>query len=65
MRGSDLSGAIRNRLEILTVVAIVSVGLGLWLFSSKMQADTYNRLTGSNLTTWEAMWIQVRLDCNS
>ena len=54
-----------DRTTFAVAVGLVVLGLGIWVFVSKMQADTYNRLTNSDLTTWEAMWIQVRLDCNS
>lgn len=51
--------------EIVVTVASMILGLliltGVWVISSHMEAKAYNRVTRSNVTTWEAMWIQLRV----
>ena len=46
------------------VVAVLVLFIGLAWFSASVEAKTYNRITGSDVTTWEAMWIELRVDCN-
>ena len=29
------------------------------LFGAYMEAKTYNRITGANVTAWEALWVEV------
>lgn len=55
----------RRRVWMDVAAAILIVGGlgGFWVFSSSMEARTYNRLTDSDVTTWEAMWSQLRVDC--
>jgi len=50
-------------LTIVTVV-FISLGLGIWVYQSKVESDTYNRITGKDITHWEAMWTNLRVDCN-
>lgn len=47
---------------------ILGVGIGLllgvtgfWVVSSKFEADAYFRVTGKNVSTWDAMWIELRV----
>jgi len=47
---------------ILAMVAGAVVGEG-W-YAAGVRADTYNRLTGSDVTQWEALWVNLRVDCN-
>lgn len=42
-------------------VAIVVVCVSWWVFRSSMEAAAYNRATGSNVSTWDAMWIELRV----
>ena len=44
---------------IILIFAIPTIGI--WAFRSSMEAKAYNRVTGSNVTTWEAMWIELRV----
>ena len=50
------------------VAAIVVVIFGLlvffcggWVFSSCNEAAVYTRLTGKEVSTWDAMWVQLRV----
>lgn len=43
---------------------LLLIFLCLWIYQSKVEADTYNRFTGRDVTLWEAMWTNLRVDCN-
>lgn len=47
------------------IVLILLIGSAVWVFQSSMEAQVYNRETGSNITTWEAMWTNLRVDCGN
>ena len=49
--------------EIVLAAAIVSAIGWVGLFgSSFMEARAFNRITGSDVTTWEAVWVNLRVD---
>jgi hypothetical protein len=35
--------------------------VGLWVGASSMEASDFNRVTGKNVSTWDAMWISLRV----
>lgn len=39
------------------IISIVS-----WLVKSKMEAEAFSRITGEQITTWDAMWVELRVD---
>lgn len=53
---------IKFYLAICCIFAIPLVPIGIWAFKSSMEAGSYNRITGGNVTTWEAMWVELRVD---
>lgn len=46
---------------ILFLVLVIPTVLGIWVIRSSMEASTYNRITGSDVTTWDAMWVELRV----
>ena len=40
---------------ILLIVVVVP------LACAHMEAKTYNKLTGSHVSTWDALWVQLRV----
>ena len=40
---------------------VVALGLLLWIGSSIMEANAYNRLTGASVSAWDAMWTDLRV----
>ncbi len=44
----------------ILMIAICSVGW--WAAKSRMEALAFNRITNSEVTTWDAMWVQLRVD---
>lgn len=46
--------------------AIVVAGLiGLWVFASYIEGETFERFTGQKVTIMEAMFSEFRIDCDT
>lgn len=41
--------------------ALIMFCFGGWILESYMEAKSYNRVTGQNVSTWDAMWIELRV----
>ena len=39
----------------------IVLAIMLWVLQSKFEAAAYNRLTGASVTTWDAMWVDLRV----
>ena len=50
-----------RRLYAATLVGILSVATLLWTLTSWQEAAAYNRLTGGSATTWDAMFVELRV----
>lgn len=50
-------------LILFTVVCLAAI-VTFWWTQARIEARTYNRLTGWDVTTWEAMWTNLRVDCS-
>jgi len=48
-------------LAVALVFAACVVGVGNWVFRSHMEAKAFNAVTGKSVTTWQAMWIELRV----
>lgn len=46
---------------IVILVFCFTIGLAWWVIGSKFEANAYNNITGKNVSTWDAMWIQLRV----
>jgi len=44
-----------------TILAIVTLPITIWVFSSYMEASSFNKITGKNVSTWEAMFVDLRV----
>jgi hypothetical protein len=42
-------------------LAPFTIAIAIWVGLSCMEARAYNRVTGADVTTFEAMWIQLRV----
>ena len=42
-------------------VVLAMIGVGLWVVRSHYEAKTYNEITGKNITTQQALWVQLRV----
>ncbi len=48
----------------LGLVALAVVALLVFWFQAHQEAATYRRLTGRAVTTWDALWVELRvMDC--
>ena len=57
-----LKHALMNWLGIvLVIVAVIVFFFGSWIGRSYFEAQTYRRLTGVEVTTWDAMWVELRV----
>lgn len=57
--------ATRDLLIYLAVVFVIFSATGVgWIIASHFEAQTYNKATGSELTTWDAMWIELRVQAS-
>lgn len=47
---------------LAAMILFVVVGLpSFWVIASALEARAYNRLTGAHATTWDAMWVELRV----
>lgn len=46
---------------LLVAVALLGSAALFWIFPSYMEARAYNRITGKNVSTWDAMWVDLRV----
>jgi hypothetical protein len=57
-RRSDRDGVMG---VLLCVVSIPLLLAFFWLLPSYYEAKTYRRLTGAEVTMWDAMWCELRV----
>lgn len=46
---------------IMLVMAVVLILIGAIWFQAWMEAKAFNRVTGKNVSTWDAVWIELRV----
>jgi hypothetical protein len=59
--GPSSRGVGEIGVAILLALIVGGLALGIWIFASAMEARAYNRVTGANVSTWEAMWVELRV----
>ena len=49
---------------IWLIITALCIGgsLGWWVFKSSCESAAYNRITNSNTTTWDAMFLELRVE---
>lgn len=54
---------MKDKIQIILAVVVIA---GLILFFSLIQpffeARSFNKLTGNNASTWDAIWVELRVD---
>lgn len=45
----------------MMLVAFALCAIAVWVSWSYMESKTYNHLTGAQTTTWDAMWVELRV----
>ena len=56
---SDLKSTIW--MTLFCVSFCIGIGVCIWVFKSHFEAKTYADLTGKQVTTWQAMWVELRV----
>jgi len=52
-----------NVFELLAVIVVVLIiGGGITYGNAYMEARAYNRITGANVSAWDAMFVNLRVD---
>lgn len=42
-------------------LAVAAIGTGVWCVGSHFEAQVFNKLSGTAVSTWDAMWVQLRV----
>ena len=57
---------IKENVDILPYGALYAmlfiVLTAAWIVGSHFEAKAYSELTGKEVTTWQAMWVKLRVD---
>lgn len=53
-----------DRIYVALIVLGVLGIFGVWWFGAAMEARAYNRATGADVTTWDAMWVELRVQAS-
>jgi uncharacterized membrane protein len=59
---ANKSDANKAKAFCLILVAPAMIGVAMWIIGASMEAAAFNRVTSSEVTTWDAMWLQLRVD---
>lgn len=53
----------RKNVKIIRIgcAVVIAAFVAWWVFSSWMEASTYAKLTGKDVSTWDAMWVELRV----
>jgi len=54
---ASVAGCLTFGIFPLALIAM----LVFWIFSSAMEAKAYERITGKKVSTWDAMWVELRV----
>ena len=46
---------------VVIMVGVLAASSADWVVTSHYEAKTYSRLTGKEVTTWDAMWLELRV----
>jgi len=52
---------MKPALYVIVIAAIALAYPAVWVAKSYFEAQSYNRLTGAHATTWDAMWVELRV----
>lgn len=56
------SQTVKDALAAVVILGILlAIACGGWVVSSYFEARAYNRVTGEDVSTWDAMWVELRV----
>lgn len=61
MKFSDIKEGVLFPL-VGMVTVIVFVTLPFWIIHAHFEAKTFHELTGREVSTWQALWVQLRVE---
>lgn len=50
-----------KRFAVAIIAVTVVILLAGWIIKSNMEAKAFHRVTGKRVSTWDAMWIELRV----
>ncbi|HEX7784831.1 MAG TPA: hypothetical protein VF653_01295 [Methylomirabilota bacterium] len=50
-----------NAVVIACMLALFAALGAFQVYAAHQESKTYNRLTGANTTTWDALWVELRV----
>ena len=57
-----MSSNFQRRLPtILMFILMAAAAISGWVFFSAQESAAFNRITGASTTTWDAMWVELRV----
>jgi hypothetical protein len=66
MMRCEFSQKMKELLAVVIVVSLLATIVGVPLIaayvSAYYEADAYNRVTGANVSTWDALFLELRVD---
>jgi flagellar basal body-associated protein FliL len=45
----------------LLLLVIAGTSIAVWVVSSHYEAESFQKLTGKQVSTWDAMWLELRV----
>lgn len=58
---TTVKNTIGPLLALIGIILLFFSPLIIWVSKSSLEASAYNRVTGSHVSTWDAMWIDLRV----
>ena len=50
------------KVSVIAAVLLLCLALGINACKSHMEAKTYTKLTGKEVSTWDALWVKLRVE---
>ncbi len=61
MSSSNEEGCASFGACLILIFITVVLGIPYWIWQSSMEAAAFNNATGNHVSTWDAMWIELRV----
>ena len=46
---------------VFCLLLAIGIPVGVWITKSHFEAKIYSELTGKQVSTWQALWVQLRV----
>lgn len=50
------------KFSIIVIITVLTIGVLLSLFSPYQEAKSYRKFCETEVTTWDALWLDLRID---